>query len=161
MTTRCTCEREIILPESKAKLDESFDPSGFHQVDPNQPCLIRPLRPLPRSCPSCRLKLSQAGVEDDFVDYNSVYPAFKLPWIPPENSFLKHTRFRETLIGHLDFHDYRGRKYYRRFHGFVDFDIIRRFIPCNLCQPFPIETIRYFALNWPEYCIMVGLSIKS
>ncbi|KAM7535048.1 hypothetical protein Aperf_G00000096237 [Anoplocephala perfoliata] len=154
-TVRCTIKREINLPESKTKLDQTFDPSGFHHSDDSTHlCLIRRLSPSPHSCPRCSLKPRPASIEDDLVESNSSYPAFKLPPIPPESSFLKHTRFHETLIGCLDFHDYQGGKYYRKFQSFVDFDIIRRFIPCNLCQTYPDETIRYFALNWPEYCIM-------
>uniref|UniRef100_A0A0R3TVX5 Histone acetyltransferase n=1 Tax=Rodentolepis nana TaxID=102285 RepID=A0A0R3TVX5_RODNA len=72
---------------------------------------------------------------------------------PPELPILKDAMVTERLIGYVDFHDIEGRKYYRQFKGFSDFEIIRRFLPCNICAQYPNVTVRYFALNWPEYCI--------
>ncbi|VDM02630.1 unnamed protein product [Schistocephalus solidus] len=64
-----------------------------------------------------------------------------------------HERFIETQFGYLDYHDYPGQKYYRNFQGEHDLDLIRRYIPYNLCSGYPDVTYRYFAMNWPELCI--------
>ncbi|KAF8562572.1 N-acetyltransferase mak3 [Paragonimus westermani] len=66
----------------------------------------------------------------------------------------RHTRFTETQVGALVCHDYERRQYCRIYQSEVDLDIIRRFVDRNLCSPYPDVTVRYFAQNWPELCII-------
>ncbi|CAH8831691.1 unnamed protein product [Trichobilharzia szidati] len=71
-----------------------------------------------------------------------------------ESSLERHTRFTETQIGALVFHDHNDQKYYRNYQFDVDMDIVRRFVTRNLCGEYPPVTLRYFAQNWPELCII-------
>ncbi|CAL8072112.1 unnamed protein product [Calicophoron daubneyi] len=66
----------------------------------------------------------------------------------------RHTRFSETQAGAIVCHDYDEQKYYRNYQAEVDLDIISRFVDRNFCSAYPDVTIRYFAQNWPELCII-------
>ncbi|KAF7232045.1 N-acetyltransferase mak3 [Paragonimus skrjabini miyazakii] len=66
----------------------------------------------------------------------------------------RHTRFTETQAGALVCHDYERRQYCRIYQSEVDLDIIRRFVDRNFCSHYPDVTVRYFAQNWPELCII-------
>ncbi|KAG5447208.1 hypothetical protein CSKR_112699 [Clonorchis sinensis] len=66
----------------------------------------------------------------------------------------RHTRFTETQAGALVCHDYERQQYFRNYQSEVDLDIIRRFVERNFCSEYPNVTVRYFAQNWPELCII-------
>ncbi|TGZ74903.1 hypothetical protein CRM22_000684 [Opisthorchis felineus] len=66
----------------------------------------------------------------------------------------RHTRFTETQAGALLCHDYQRQQYFRNYQSEVDLDIIRRFVGRNFCSEYPNLTVRYFAQNWPELCII-------
>ena len=155
---RCLNLRKVDLDQFPQKYDSSFDPSGWRIQDEHQkPCEIKGLPTINRSCAPCSQPLQSSGEETScMVKCRRAYSAFRLPPLPPENCFPWHSRFSETLLGYLDMHDYGGKKYYRNFQAKHDLNIIQRLMSCNLCKNYPDETIRYFALNWPECCIMVS-----
>uniref|UniRef100_A0A5K3EQJ9 Peptidase S1 domain-containing protein n=1 Tax=Mesocestoides corti TaxID=53468 RepID=A0A5K3EQJ9_MESCO len=150
MMARRNCLKSIELPELPRKYDESFDPSGWCQYVRLKPQVSeKPRRPCRSTPPGCREDATRGRryLRRDI---------FELPPIPVENCIDKHSRFIETTIGCIDFHDFDKRKYFRNFQGRHDLDIIRRSVPLNLCEGYPGATMRYFALNWPEYCIFVS-----
>ncbi|KAF6775583.1 hypothetical protein AHF37_05609 [Paragonimus kellicotti] len=71
----------------------------------------------------------------------------------------RHTRFTETQAGALVCHDYERRQYCRIYQSEVDLDIIRRFVDRNFCSRYPDVTVRYFAQNWPELCIILIIKL--
>lgn len=156
---RCLGVRNVDLSGFPQKYDRSFDPSGWRiQEEDNKPCEIKSLPTLQLTCRPCSPCTQQRSEEEPnfFVKCPRPTLSFKLPPISRENCFARHSRFNETLLGYLDQHDYSERKYYRNFQAKSDLNIIMSLIRCNLCKTYPDETIRYFAFNWPECCIMVS-----
>lgn len=158
MRAWCPSLMKIDLPESQ-KYNKLYDPSGWSAQSRQNPCATE--APLPRlhGCDSSshrsQSKKPQGGEENFQGPCQLQYPSFRLPPIPPEKCFEKHSYFNETLLGCLDYHDYGARKYYRIFQNRFDLDIIGRFESCNLCETYSTAITRHFAFNWPECCIIV------
>nr|CDS20265.1 n acetyltransferase mak3 [Echinococcus granulosus] len=157
MRAWCASLRKIELPDSQ-RYDKLYDPSGWRVQSGQMPCVNTAPPPRPHKCGSSshrpqskKPRDGEGSIQDPCYPQ---YPRFRLPPIPPENCFDKHSSFNETLLGSLDYHDYSARKYYRIFQNRFDLDIIRRFVPYNLCKTYPTATTRYFAFNWPECCII-------
>ncbi|VUZ38962.1 unnamed protein product, partial [Hymenolepis diminuta] len=107
------------------------------------------------SCCRCYCQKSPSeSLDNEIIPFHPLCPFYNRHPIPPEMHILKNAMPTEGLRGYIDFHDPEKRKYYRSFQGFNDFDVIRRLVPYNLCAPYPGVTVRYFAVNWPEYCIL-------
>ncbi|VDK36195.1 unnamed protein product [Taenia asiatica] len=157
MRAWCGSLMKIDLPESQS-YNKSYDPSGWSARSKQKPCATEAPPPHPHGCSSSlhrsQSKKRRDGEENIQGPCPPQYPSFRLPPIPPEKCFEKHSCFNETLLGCLDYHDYSARKYYRVFQNRFDLDIIRRFESSNLCEAYPTATTREFAFKWPECCIM-------
>ncbi|KAL5967741.1 N-alpha-acetyltransferase 30 [Taenia solium] len=157
MRAWCGSLMKIDLPESQS-YNKSYDPSGWSARSKQKPCATEAPPPHPHGCTSSfhrpQSKKRRDGEENIQGPCPPQYPSFRLPPIPPEKCFEKHSCFNETLLGSLDYHDYSARKYYRVFQNRFDLDIIRRFESGNLCEAYPTAMTRHFAFNWPECCIM-------
>ncbi|VDM18265.1 unnamed protein product [Hydatigera taeniaeformis] len=157
MRAWCANLRKIDLPESQT-YDKSYDPSGWSAQNVQKPCIAEPPPPRTHGCDpsSGRSRSKKRQIREETIQKlcHPQYPFFKLPPIPPEKSYEKHSCFNETLLGHLEYHDHDARKYYRIFQNRFDLDIVGRFAPHNLCKDYPSAITRKYAFNWPECCIM-------
>ncbi|OON19436.1 hypothetical protein X801_04698, partial [Opisthorchis viverrini] len=94
--------------------------------------------------------ITTCGSMEDTMVCETIHPSD--PGFVPDIE--RHTRFIETQAGALVCHDYERQQYFRNYQSEVDLDIIRRFVGRNFCSEYPNVTVRYFAQNWPELCII-------
>lgn len=162
LAQKCAGLSKIELPEKPAASKCLGCPNRvFRQCGkPKHACDRSGPPPPPPKCDPCQMarRPSPPRCNEPFIPGPPYFrpEIFQLPHIPPEDCLEKHTRFSETTLGYLSHHSYGTSKYYRNFQGSPDYDIIRRYLCLNLCSGYPDVTYRYFAMNWPEYCIMVG-----